>query len=51
LFSRNKKWVPILDKLVKENSTFIAVGAAHLGGETGMINQLRKLGYQVNSLE
>jgi uncharacterized protein YbaP (TraB family) len=51
LFSRNKKWVPILDKLVKENATFIAVGAAHLGGETGMINQLRKLGYQLKSLE
>jgi uncharacterized protein YbaP (TraB family) len=51
LFSRNKKWVPILDKLVKENATFIAVGAAHLGGETGMINQLRKLGYQVKSIE
>jgi hypothetical protein len=51
LFSRNKKWVPILDKLVKENATFIAVGAAHLGGETGMINQLRKFGYQVKSIE
>jgi uncharacterized protein YbaP (TraB family) len=51
LFSRNRKWVPLLDKMVKDNATFIAVGAAHLGGETGMINQLRKLGYQVVSLE
>jgi uncharacterized protein len=51
LFSRNRKWVPILDKMVKENPTFIAVGAAHLGGETGMVNQLRKLGYIVTTIE
>jgi len=51
LFSRNRKWVPVLDKMLKENATFIAVGAAHLGGETGMINQLRMLGYQVVSIE
>lgn len=50
LFSRNLKWVPILNKMMKENPTFVAVGAAHLGGEKGLINQLRKLGYSVKKI-
>ncbi len=47
LTDRNKRWIPIIEKQVAEKPTFIAVGAAHLGGEQGVIALLRKAGYQV----
>lgn len=36
-----------LKKLLKENNTFVAVGAAHLAGHSGLINLLRQEGYSV----
>lgn len=45
--NRNNNWVAQLPQLLKENSCFIAVGYAHLVGETGLINQFEKLGYKV----
>lgn len=47
LFDRNKKWVPAIATLAKEQSTFIAVGAGHLWGDEGVISLLRKEGYTV----
>ncbi|WP_256469764.1 TraB/GumN family protein [Flavobacterium humidisoli] len=47
LDDRNQKWVKLIPELIKENGVFIAVGAAHLGGEYGVINLLRKEGYTV----
>jgi uncharacterized protein len=47
LDKRNNAWVPQLEAWMKNNSLFVAVGALHLTGETGLINQLRKLGYTV----
>jgi len=44
---RNKKWVPVIESAMKDQNTFIAVGAGHLGGELGLINLLRKKGYIV----
>ncbi len=37
--------------LQKGSSIFAAVGAAHLPGETGVIQQLRKLGYQLRPVQ
>jgi uncharacterized protein YbaP (TraB family) len=34
-------------KIAKKQSVFCAVGAAHLPGETGVIELLRKKGYTV----
>ncbi|MFB6306222.1 MAG: TraB/GumN family protein [Flavobacteriales bacterium] len=34
-------------KHIKEKSVFIAVGAAHLGGEKGLLELLRKKGFKV----
>ena len=44
---RNKNWIPDIEKLAKDKSSFIAVGAAHLGGPEGVIKLLRKKGYRV----
>jgi uncharacterized protein YbaP (TraB family) len=50
LHDRNKKWISRMRKIVTEKPTLIAVGAAHLGGEKGVIALLRKEGYQVTAV-
>ena len=46
LVNRNKNWIPKIEKTAKEKPTFFGVGAAHLGGENGVIMLLRKKGYK-----
>jgi uncharacterized protein YbaP (TraB family) len=50
LFKRNQNWINRIDKIVHEKPTFIAVGAAHLGGERGVIALLRKQGFKVRAV-
>jgi uncharacterized protein YbaP (TraB family) len=47
IVKRNKNWIPIMSKMMKEKQTFFAVGAGHLGGELGVVNLLRQAGYKV----
>jgi len=47
---RNKKWIPIIEKQIKEKSTFFAFGAAHLAGKDGVIQLLRKKGFKVKPI-
>ena len=47
LKNRNDKWIEKLPAIMSERSSFIAVGAGHLTGETGLLTQLEKLGYLV----
>jgi uncharacterized protein YbaP (TraB family) len=42
LKNRNEKWIPRIIEQAKLKPTFFAVGAAHLGGENGIINLLKK---------
>jgi len=51
LNNRNNNWIPIIIAAAKEKSTFFAVGAAHLGGEKGVISLLRKKGFVVTPVE
>ncbi len=51
LVQRNKNWIPLIIKLAQDKPTFFAVGAAHLGGETGVIRLLRAAGYTVEPVE
>lgn len=44
---RNNRWMQKLPSLMQQGPQFIAVGALHLGGEYGLVYQLRKLGYTV----
>jgi uncharacterized protein YbaP (TraB family) len=47
LDDRNNYWMQQLPELMKEQSLFVAVGALHLVGETGLVQQLRSKGYTV----
>jgi len=44
---RNENWIPDIELIASKKSTFFAFGAAHLGGEKGVINLLRQKGYTV----
>ena len=47
LKNRNDRWIEKLPAIMSDKSSFIAVGAGHLVGEVGLLEQLEKLGYQV----
>ena len=47
LDDRNINWVKQMPGMMKTESIFFAVGVAHLGGDLGVINLLRKAGYKV----
>jgi uncharacterized protein len=47
LRDRNLRWLPKLKENMKSESCFIAVGALHLAGESGLITLLEKEGYTV----
>ena len=51
LFTRNQKWIPRIRRIASAKPTFFAVGAAHLGGERGVIALLRKEGFQVRAVK
>ncbi len=51
LDDRNTDWIPKIEKAVKEKSSFIAVGAAHLGGKKGVLNLLKEKGYKVKAIK
>ncbi|MCE6988704.1 TraB/GumN family protein [Dyadobacter sp. CY323] len=51
LFDRNKKWISRIQKIMSTKPTFFGVGAAHLGGEKGVIALLRQEGYQVRAVQ
>lgn len=51
LYDRNRKWARQLVSLLQGNSLLIAVGAAHLPGENGVIDLLRKEGYTVSPVK
>lgn len=50
LNNRNQSWIPIMEGLMKKQATFIAVGAAHLGGEKGVLNLLKSQGYTIEPI-
>lgn len=50
LYNRNDKMCRRIDSLGKIRSTFCAVGAGHLPGDSGVISLLRKKGYSVEPI-
>ena len=51
LDNRNTNWSQMMPRLMKKESTFFAVGAAHLPGQMGVLNMLRKAGYTVKAVK
>jgi uncharacterized protein YbaP (TraB family) len=51
LTARNKRWIPLIQKAIRKNTCFIAVGAGHLGGPEGVIQLLREAGYTVEPIK
>ncbi|MBP6686708.1 MAG: TraB/GumN family protein [Lacibacter sp.] len=51
LVKRNSKWIPVMKTNMQQTSCFFAVGAAHLGGDIGVIALLRKQGYTVKPIK
>jgi uncharacterized protein YbaP (TraB family) len=47
LYARNARWLPPVERALGQGDAFIAVGAAHLLGNDGLLQQLRKRGYRV----
>ncbi|HEY1818045.1 MAG TPA: TraB/GumN family protein [Kofleriaceae bacterium] len=45
VYSRNRDWIPKLEKLFATGGVFVAVGADHLLGDKGVIALLRKRGF------
>lgn len=50
LDNRNSNWVKDMPVMMKNESVFFAVGAAHLAGEKGVIQLLQKAGYKVQPI-
>ena len=51
LYDRNEKWIPKMEGMMKDKRVFFAVGAAHLGGDKGVLTLLRKEGFNVTSIK
>ena len=51
LDNRNKRWIPMIEKMISEKSTFIAVGAGHLGGPKGVLRLLEAQGYTLTPIK
>jgi uncharacterized protein YbaP (TraB family) len=51
LYDRNRKWAKLLAGLLPQKSLLVAVGAAHLPGDNGVIDLLRKQGYSLTPVK
>ena len=51
LVGRNRDWEPKIAKLVAGKNVVLAVGAAHLSGESGVLRALERAGYSLTRLE
>jgi uncharacterized protein len=51
LYNRNAAWIPVMEAAMKTQRTFFGVGAAHLGGQQGVLKLLKKKGYKVTAVK
>lgn len=47
--ARNNNWMKVLPSLLSKQPSFVAVGALHLAGPDGLVEQLRQAGYTVTA--
>ena len=46
---RNQNWMPVLAQALRQQNSFVAVGAAHLFGEGGLLELLKSQGFDVEA--
>ncbi len=51
LYNRNANWMKAMPNIMKEHSTFFAVGAFHLCGERGVLRMLEADGYKIEAVK
>lgn len=51
LYNRNRRWIDLMLSNMVEKTTLFAVGAGHLPGDQGVIELLRKRGYEVSPVK
>ena len=51
IWRRNARMVERMDSLIAHGNAFIAIGAAHLPGEKGIVNMLVKRGYKITRVQ
>lgn len=51
IISRNNNWMKQLEPEMKNTNLLVVVGAGHLVGDKGIINQLKKAGYTVTPVK
>ncbi len=51
LITRNQNWIPKIQQIAREKSTFFAVGAGHLGGKKGVLALLKNAGFTVKAVK
>lgn len=51
LTDRNNHWMEQLPGMMAKESCFVAVGAGHLIGETGLLTRFEQLGYTVEPVK
>lgn len=51
MYRRNEIQAASIDTILKKSSLFVGVGAAHLAGEKGVIELLRKMGYRLRPVK
>lgn len=44
---RNAAWIPVMERMMKNTTSFFAVGAGHLPGGDGLLTLLRNKGYAI----
>ena len=49
--ARNRNWIPKIEGYLRSGQTyFVVVGAAHMGGPSGVLALLRERGFKIEQL-
>ncbi len=51
IYQRNQNWANLFPQITKDKQILIAVGAGHLGGEKGLLQLLKGMGYTLRAIQ
>lgn len=49
-YKRNEEWMPKIEKMMSDKTSFISIGISHLEGERGLLNLLKTKGYTLTGI-